>query len=355
LTTSTWTWARPRRQAADVVATAVNGLATAVDVLASVVAAVHELSWKMTAIGLLFLAELVGKAQVVVEHAAVGVVHFGVLIGTSKAEITAKVEHPHEAAGAASACTRYVTRVSRLLLCLLPVRVTLRPRNRTTTRTSRKVTSWAMTTTTWSRHRRRRPRRRRRRLHPASDASAIDPPAPFTPIVAAAEGAVAMIAAAAARTDSDASFKELSDDADKDEEEPDHPKVRGRNSRGRVPTSAAAQWAGANAQGGSDVHLDSASATDKLQYGDYQRGRNRRGRIATTAACPLLPPRRLGTGRRARSAASLAYAEVTCASSLSSSSENEKGCDYKEDLCTAAASHSGRAVQNGRLRAANYE
>jgi len=181
---------------------------------------------------------------------------------------------------------------------------------------------------------------------PALDASAMDPPAPSTPIEAAAEEAAAMIAAAAARTDSDVSCGELLDDADKDEKEPHQPKAGGRTSRGRATTSATAQWAGASAQGGSDVHLDSDFATDALIDGDYQSGRNRRGCIATTAARPPLPPRRLGTGRRARSAASLAYAEVTCSSSSSSSSEDEKGCDDQEDLCTAAAPHRGRAVQN---------
>lgn len=186
---------------------------------------------------------------------------------------------------------------------------------------------------------------------PASGASAINPPAPSTPIEAAAEEAAAMIAAAAARTDSDVSCGALSDDADKDEEEPDQPRAGGRSSRGRATNSAAAQWAaGASAQGGSDVHLDSDTATDALLDGDYQSGRNRRGRVATTAARPPLPPRLLGTGWRARSAASLAYAEVTCSSSSSSSSEDERGCDDQEDLCTAAAPHRGRAVQNGRLR-----
>jgi len=159
-----------------------------------------------------------------------------------------------------------------------------------------------------------------------------------------------MIAAAAARTDSDVSCGELSDDADKDEEEPDQQRAGGRTSRGRATTSAAAQWAGASAQGGSDVHLNRDFAADALLDGDYQSGRNRRGRIATTAARPPLPPRRLGSGRRARSAASLAYAEVTWSSSSSSSSEDEKGCRDQEGLCTAAAPHRGRAVKNGRLR-----
>jgi len=139
------------------VATAVDGLATAVDVLATAVAAVHELSWKRTMMGLLFLAKLVAKALGVVEQAAVGVVRFEMLVVTCKADITAEVEQPHEAGGDASASALYVTRVSRLFLCLLPRRVPLRPRHPTTTRTTRKFTSWAMTTTTWSRRHRLRP------------------------------------------------------------------------------------------------------------------------------------------------------------------------------------------------------
>jgi len=76
---------------------------------------------------------------------------------------------------------------------------------------------------------------------PALDASAMDPPAPSTPIEAADEEAAAMIAAAAARTDSDVSCGKLSDDVNKDEEEPDKPRPGGRTSRGRATTSAAAQ------------------------------------------------------------------------------------------------------------------
>jgi len=139
------------------VATAVDGLATAVDVLATAVAAVHELSWKRTIMGLLFLAELVAKAKGVVEQAAVGVLRFEVLVVTCKADITAEVEQPRKAGGDASASALYVTRVTRLLLYLLPRRVPLRPRRPTMTRTPRMLTSWAMTTTTWCRRHRRRP------------------------------------------------------------------------------------------------------------------------------------------------------------------------------------------------------
>jgi len=177
-----------------------------------------------------------------------------------------------------------------------------------------------------------------------------DPPAPSTLIEAAADEAVAMTAAPAARTDADVSGGEQSDDVHKDEEEPDQPRAGGRTSRARATTSAAARWAGASAQDGSDVHLDSDSATDELPDKDNHSGRNCRGRIATTAARTHLPHRRLGTGRHARSAASPAYAEVTCSSSSSSSSEDEKGCDDQVSFSTAAAPHGGRAVQNGRLR-----
>ena len=138
-------------------ATAVDGLATAVDVLATAVAAVHELSWKRKMMNLLFLAKLVARALGVVEQAAVGVVRFEVLVVTCKADITAEVEQPHEVGGDASASALYVTRVSRLFLCPLPRRVPLRPRNPTTTRTTRNFTSLAMTTTTWSRRHRLRP------------------------------------------------------------------------------------------------------------------------------------------------------------------------------------------------------
>jgi len=102
-----------------------------------------------------------------------------------------------------------------------------------------------------------------------------------------------MIAAAAAGTDADFWCGELLDDADKDEEVPDKSRAGGRTSRDRATTSAATQWAGASAQGGSYVRLDSESATDALLDRDYQSGRNRRGSIATTAARPPLPPLQL--------------------------------------------------------------
>ena len=129
------------------VATADDGLETAVHVLATAVAAVHELSWKRTMMGPLFLAELMAKALGGVEKAAVGLMRFEVLVATCEADITTEVEQPHEAGGHAAASALYVRRVSRLLLCLLPRHVRLRPRHPTTTRKKKMVTSWAVTTT----------------------------------------------------------------------------------------------------------------------------------------------------------------------------------------------------------------